>query len=78
MNSIISQSWVKHTLVVSALLLPAVSVHAEQIDSLRLGERLDEFTVTATKTTALKRELPISVSLLGKISKYQRHQCAYS
>ena len=66
MNSIISQNWVKRTLVVSALLLPAASVHAEQIDSLRLGERLDEFTVTATKTTALKRELPISVSLLGK------------
>lgn len=66
MNNIISQSWVKRTLVVSALLLPAVSLHAEQIDSLRLGERLDEFTVTATKMTALKRELPISVSLLGK------------
>ena len=66
MNKIRTQSWIKRTLVVSALLSPAMSMYAEPIDSLRQGEQLEELTVTATKTTAFKRELPISVSLLGK------------
>lgn len=55
----------RRVLVLSLGLFP-LTIQANELDSLRSGEKLEELTVTATKTTRLKRELPMSISVLSK------------
>lgn len=66
MNIMTSKGLLKRSLVVSTLLVPTMTMQAEELDSLRQGASLEQVTITATKRIALKRELPLSVSLLDK------------
>lgn len=57
-----------HTKIIYAFGLGAVltcSLRAEQLDSLRHGDPLDEITITATKRSILKKEFSSSVSVLN-------------
>lgn len=57
--------YLRASLVVSASAL-SLTASAEELDSLTRNTRLDELTITATKTNRLKHELPTSVSVLGR------------
>lgn len=57
---------IKRASVVCSLLALPNLAYAEQVDTLARQVDLAELTVTATKTQILKREIPASVSVLGK------------
>lgn len=56
----------KYSLCIAAFALASSLAKAEQLDSVRYSNDLDELTVTATKRNVLKKDLSSSVSILGK------------